>query len=76
MRAGDQNSEMPKDSAYISMIQETAARAKEISRNAVREAMDDGASVEEAAQKAFEALNDDAAPSPVPNIDPGDDDVI
>ena len=53
-----ENSELPKDSPYIASIQETAARAKEVARNAVREAMDEGASVEEAAEKAYEALNE------------------
>ena len=52
-------------------------------RNAVKEAMEDGASMTEAAQKTYEAIKDTPAepvpeevPSPVPPVDPDDDDII
>ena len=54
-----------------------------MSRNAVKEAMEEGASMTEAAQKAYEAIKDvpaepvpEEVPSPVPPVDPDDDDII
>lgn len=78
-----ENSKLPEGSSYVDEIRETAEHSKALSRNAVKEAMEDGASMTEAAQKAYEAIKDvpaepvpAEAPSPVPPVDPDDDDII
>lgn len=78
-----ENSKLPEGSSYVEEVRETADRSKSLSRNAVKEAMEDGASMTEAAQKAYEAIKDvpaapvpDEVPSPVPPVDPDDDDII
>ena len=78
-----ENSKLPEGSSYVEEVRETADRSKSLSRNAVKEAMEEGASMTEAAQKAYEAIKDvpaapvpDEVPSPVPPVDPDDDDII
>ena len=78
-----ENSKLPEGSSYVDEVRETAEHSKALSRNAVKEAMEDGASMTEAAQKAYEAIKDvpaepapAEAPSPVPPVDPDDDDII
>ena len=78
-----ENSKLPEGSSYAEEVRETADASKAMSRNAVKEAMEDGASMTEAAQKAYEAIKDvpaepvpEEVPSPVPPIDPDDDDII
>ena len=78
-----ENSKLPEGSSYVEEVRETADASKAMSRNAVKEAMEDGASMTEAAQKAYEAIKDvpaepvpEEVPSPVPPIDPDDDDII
>ena len=78
-----ENSKLPEGSSYVDEVRETAEHSRALSRNAVKEAMEDGASMTEAAQKAYEAIKDvpaepvpAAAPSPVPPVDPDDDDII
>ncbi len=78
-----ENSKLPEGSSYVEEVRETADASKAMSRNAVKEAMEDGASMTEAAQKAYEAIKDvpaeplpEAVPSPVPPVDPDDDDII
>ena len=78
-----ENSKLPEGSSYVDEVRETADASKAMSRNAVKEAMEEGASMTEAAQKAYEAIKDvpaepvpAEAPSPVPPVDPDDDDII
>ncbi len=78
-----ENSKLPEGSSYVDEVRETAEHSRALSRNAVKEAMEDGASMTEAAQKAYEAIKDvpaepvpAEAPSPVPPVDPDDDDII
>ena len=78
-----ENSKLPEGSSYVEEVRETADASKAMSRNAVKEAMEDGASMTEAAQKAYEAIKDvpaepvpEEVPSPVPPVDPDDDDII
>ena len=78
-----ENSKLPEGSSYVEEVRETADRSKSLSRNAVKEAMEEGASMTEAAQKAYEAIKDvpaapvpDEVPSPVPPVDPDDDDIV
>ena len=78
-----ENSKLPEGSSYVNEVRETADASKAMSRNAVKEAMEDGASMTEAAQKAYEAIKDvpaepvpEEVPSPVPPVDPDDDDII
>ena len=78
-----ENSKLPEGSSYVEEVRETADASKAMSRNAVKEAMEEGASMTEAAQKAYEAIKDvpaepvpEEVPSPVPPIDPDDDDII
>ncbi len=78
-----ENAKLPEGSSYVDEVRETADASKALSRNAVKEAMEDGASMTEAAQKAYEAIKDTPAepvpeevPSPVPPVDPDDDDII
>ena len=78
-----ENSKLPEGSSYAEEVRETADASKAMSRNAVKEAMEEGASMTEAAQKAYEAIKDvpaepvpEEVPSPVPPIDPDDDDII
>ena len=78
-----ENSKLPEGSSYVEEVRETADRSKSLSRNAVKEAMEEGASMTEAAQKAYEAIKDvpaapvpDEAPSPVPPVASDDDDTI
>ena len=78
-----ENSKLPEGSSYVNEVRETADASKAMSRNAVKEAMEEGASMTEAAQKAYEAIKDvpadpvpAEAPSPVPPVDPDDDDII
>ncbi|MDO4406566.1 MAG: ATP-dependent zinc metalloprotease FtsH [Eubacteriales bacterium] len=78
-----ENSKLPEGSSYAEEVRETADASKAMSRNAVKEAMEDGASMTEAAQKAYEAIKDvpagpvpEEVPSPVPPVDPDDDDII
>ncbi len=77
------NAKLPEGSSYAKDVRETADASKTLSRNAVKEAMEEGASMTEAAQKAYEAIKDVPAepvpaevPSPVPPVDPDDDDII
>ena len=78
-----ENSKLPEGSSYVEEVRETADASKAMSRNAVKEAMEEGASMTEAAQKAYEAIKDvpaepvpEEVPSPVPPVDPDDDDII
>ena len=78
-----ENSKLPEGSSYVNEVRETADASKAMSRNAVKEAMEEGASMTEAAQKAYEAIKDvpaeplpEEVPSPVPPVDPDDDDII
>ncbi len=78
-----ENSKLPEGSSYVDEVRETADASKAMSRNAVKEAMEEGASMTEAAQKAYEAIKDvpaeplpEEVPSPVPPVDPDDDDII
>ena len=78
-----ENSKLPEGSSYVDEVRETAEHSRALSRNAVKEAMEDGASMTEAAQKAYEAIKDvpagpvpEEVPSPVPPVDPDDDDII
>ena len=78
-----ENSKLPEGSSYVDEVRETAEHSRALSRNAVKEAMEDGASMTEAAQKAYEAIKDvpaepvpAEAPSPVPPVNPDDDDII
>ena len=78
-----ENSKLPEGSSYVNEVRETADASKAMSRNAVKEAMEEGASMTEAAQKAYEAIKDvpaepvpEEVPSPVPPVDPDDDDLI
>ncbi len=78
-----ENSKLPEGSSYAEEVRETADASKAMSRNAVKEAMEEGASMTEAAQKAYEAIKDvpaepvpEEVPSPVPPVDPDDDDII
>ena len=78
-----ENSKLPEGSSYVDEVRETAEHSRALSRNAVKEAMEDGASMTEAAHKAYEAIKDvpaepvpAEAPSPVPPVDPDDDDII
>ncbi len=78
-----ENAKLPEGSTYADDVRETADASKALSRNAVKAAMNEGASMTEAAQKAYEAIKDAPAndlpeevPSPVPPIDPDDDDII
>ena len=78
-----ENSVMPEGSSYADDVRETAESSKALSRSAVKDAMSEGASMTEAAQKAYEVLNEadeapvpDEIPSAVPPVDPGDDDRI
>ena len=78
-----ENSKLPDGSSYADEVRATADASKAMSRNAVKEAMEEGASMTEAAQKAYEAIKDvpagpvpDEVPSPVPPVDPDDDDII
>ena len=78
-----ENSKLPEGSSYVNEVRETADASKVMSRNAVKEAMEEGASMTEAAQKAYEAIKDvpaepvpEEVPSPVPPVDPDDDDII
>ncbi|MBQ8924793.1 MAG: ATP-dependent zinc metalloprotease FtsH [Clostridia bacterium] len=77
------NAKLPEGSSYAKDVRETADASKTLSRNAVKEAMEEGASMTEAAQKAYEAIKDvpaepvpEEVPSPVPPVDPDDDDII
>ena len=78
-----ENSKLPEGSSYVEEVRETADASKAMSRNAVKEAMEDGASMTEAAQKAYEVIKDvpaepvpEEVASPVPPVDPDDDDII
>ena len=78
-----ENSKLPEGSSYVEEVRETADASKAMSRNAVKEAMEEGASMTEAAQKAYEVIKDvpaepvpEEVASPVPPIDPDDDDII
>ncbi len=78
-----ENSKLPDDSSYANEVRATADASKAMSRNAVKEAMEEGASMTEAAQKAYEAIKDvpagpvpEEVPSPVPPVDLDDDDII
>lgn len=78
-----ENSKLPDGSSYADEVRATADASKAMSRNAVKEAMEEGASMTEAAQKAYEAIKDvpagpvpEEVPSPVPPVDPDDDDII
>ena len=78
-----ENSKLPEGSSYVEEVRETADASKAMSRNAVKEAMEEGASMTEAAQKAYEVIKDvpaepvpEEVPSPVPPVDPDDDDII
>lgn len=69
-----ENSKVPEGSSYVEDVRETAETSKAISRSVVKEAMNEGASMAEAAQKAAEVLQE--ASSTVPSVDPDDDDII
>ncbi|MBQ8062862.1 MAG: ATP-dependent zinc metalloprotease FtsH [Clostridia bacterium] len=77
-----ENSKVPEGSSYVKTVRETAEASKAISRSAVKDAMSEGASMTEAAQKAYEALKgtEDTvpteAPAAVPPVDADDDDII
>ena len=77
-----ENSKVPEGSSYVKTVRETAEASKAISRSAVKDAMSEGASMTEAAQKAYEALKGTKdtvptdAPAAVPPVDADDDDII
>ncbi|MBQ8469256.1 MAG: hypothetical protein IJ547_01520, partial [Clostridia bacterium] len=77
-----ENSKVPEGSSYVKTVRETAEASKAISRSAVKDAMSEGASMTEAAQKAYEALKGTKdtvptdAPAAVPTVDADDDDII
>ena len=77
-----ENSKVPEGSSYVKTVRETAEASKAISRSAVKDAMSEGASMTEAAQKAYEALKgaEDTVPTEVPAavppVDADDDDII
>ena len=77
-----ENAKVPEGSSYAEEVRETAETSKAISRSVVREAMDEGANMAEAAAKAAEALDQtedvlpQEVPSAVPPVDLDDDDII
>ena len=79
----EENASLPEGSSYADDVRLAADTSKAVSRNAVKAAMNEGASMTEAAQKAYEVISETAAeavpgeaPSPVPPVDLDDDDII
>ncbi len=71
-----EKSEVPEGSEYIQQVREDAETSKELSRNAVKEAMQEGASMMEAAQKAYESIKDEVESPESEASQPEDDDDI